>query len=282
MLCLVAIFKNESEILEEWIEHYIKEGCKHFFLIDNDSNDNYIEIINKYKDIITLVKDKSKYKQVYLYNKYFKEKIKKYEWTIVCDLDEFIYARRGFKTILDYLKSLPKSISHISIPWKIFGSNGYDNLDKKEPESVIKSFTKRINYDKKSGFQGVDKIIGKIKMNLCKSIIRSKKLVNFDIHFHIYSDGLNILPYLWKGKKYVKIRKEQSFVPTTEKILENSFLHLNHYAIRSLDWFTRVKMTRGSAASHNSTKSKSRIEYFYEFDKVSNDLEDKELFKKMR
>ena len=280
MLCLVAIFKNESEILEEWINHYIKEGCKHFFLIDNDSNDRYIKIIKKYRDLITLVKDKSKYKQVYLYNKYFKEKVKKYKWTIVCDLDEFIYARRGFKTILDYLKSLPRSISHISIPWKIFGSNGYDNLDKKEPESVIKSFTKRINYDKKSGFQGVGKIIGKIKMNLCKSIVRSRKLVKFNIHSHIYSKGFNILPYLWEGNNYIKIRNKKIYVPTNEKILEDSFLHLNHYAIRSLDWYTRVKMTRGAADSLKGHIMKSNIKYFYEYDKVSNDLEDTELLNK--
>ena len=36
MFCIVAIFKNESHILEEWIQHYIKEGVQHFYLINNE------------------------------------------------------------------------------------------------------------------------------------------------------------------------------------------------------------------------------------------------------
>jgi hypothetical protein len=32
-LALISVFKNESHILEEWIEHYLKEGINHFFLL---------------------------------------------------------------------------------------------------------------------------------------------------------------------------------------------------------------------------------------------------------
>ena len=46
-LCLVAIFKNESHILKEFITHYIKQGVDHFFLIDNGSNDNYSDILTR-------------------------------------------------------------------------------------------------------------------------------------------------------------------------------------------------------------------------------------------
>ena len=57
VLAIVAMFKNESSILESWIEHYIKEGVQHFYLIDNGSTDDYQKILNPYMDIITLVKD---------------------------------------------------------------------------------------------------------------------------------------------------------------------------------------------------------------------------------
>ena len=43
-LSLIAIFKNESHILKEWIEHYINEGVDKFYLIDNGSTDNYIHL----------------------------------------------------------------------------------------------------------------------------------------------------------------------------------------------------------------------------------------------
>ena len=92
--------------------------------------------------------DDEKHAQVKLYNKYFSEKIKEYEWTIICDLDEFIYSRKEFKTIKDYLNTVNKEVSQIAINWKIFGSNGFNTLDKKEPDSVIDSFTKRINSNK--------------------------------------------------------------------------------------------------------------------------------------
>ena len=77
-----------------------------------------------------------------------------------------------------------------------------------------------------------------------------------------------------------QIIKKLPFIPCNEKILASQQLHLNHYAIRSLDWFKRVKMTRGSAASQGSANVKSRISYFKEFDKCSNDIYDLELKKK--
>ena len=56
-LSVVSIFKNESMILEEWINHYIKESVQHFYLVNNGSDDNFMPIINKYKNYITLVND---------------------------------------------------------------------------------------------------------------------------------------------------------------------------------------------------------------------------------
>lgn len=267
--CIVAIFKNESEILDEWITHYLREGCSKFFLIDNGSSDNYIEKIAKYKDIVETVIDDEKHAQAKLYNKYFSEKIKKYEWTIICDLDEFIYSRKTFKTIKDYLTTVDNKVSQIAINWKIFGSNGFNTLDKKEPKSVINSFTKRINYNKKEGFQGVNKINGDIKMNLCKCIVRNSKVLKLGIHSSEINSGLTI-----DSNNQVEI---PPFIHCNENILNSQNLHLNHYAIRSFDWFTRVKMTRGSANSQNAANSKSRISYFKEFDKVSNDIYDLEL-----
>jgi len=67
-LCLVAIFKNKSHNLKEWIKHYIKEGVEKF-LKDNGSIDNYKPIIDEYIDsgIIKLIIDETKYAQTDLY-----------------------------------------------------------------------------------------------------------------------------------------------------------------------------------------------------------------------
>ena len=66
-LSVGAIFKNESAALEEWLNHYIKEGVDHFYLIDNGSTDNYADILQKY-NCITLFKDDRKQIQIPAYN----------------------------------------------------------------------------------------------------------------------------------------------------------------------------------------------------------------------
>ena len=273
MFCVVAIFKNESEVLDEWIQHYLHEGCAHFFLIDNNSTDSYAGILEKY-DNITLVHDSTLHSQAKLYTKHFASKIHEYTWTVICDLDEFIYARKQDSTIASYLENVADSVSQIAIPWKIFGSNGYNTIGKKEPRSVIQGFTKRINYDKEGGFQGVRNIENGYKMNLCKCIVRSSSLAEMDIHRSKVNQGCTI-------QSNGSAVKNDVFVPMNESVLNDSSLHLNHYAIRSMDWYCRVKVTRGSAASQTSANIKSKLSYFHEFDKVSNDIDDFELCNKL-
>jgi len=256
-LCLVAIFKNEGFIMKEWIEHYIKEGVDHFFLIDNGSDDDYMKSLKQYIDlhIITLVIDPTKYQQTELYNKHFLELSKKYEWVIVCDLDEFIYSRNQFKTIKQYLNTLDKSISQIKVQWKVFGSSGFIE----QPTSVIKSFTKRVNYDT-GKTQGVLLFDNKTH-SLCKSIIRSPFLIRLGIHSH---ESLDMSDNL----------SNKEFALVDENIINTSYLNLNHYAIQSHEWFMKVKATRGSCTNKNGNNIRNES-YFKAYD--INDLEDLEL-----
>lgn len=280
-LCLVTMFKNEAHIIKEWIKHYISQGVDHFFMIDNDSNDNYLEYLSPYieNNTVTLKIDKRKHSQEICYNEHFLEDCKKYDWVIVCDLDEFIYSRKEFKTIKDYVKKLKPFVSQICIPWKIFGSNGFNTMDKEQPESVIKTFIKRIYYDKPEKFQGVI-IQDNKKYSFNKCIVKTSKLKTFHIHCHEIFDT----NYITTDSTYNDIIKnnevfinDYNFSIINEETLQNSFLHLNHYAIQSFDWFMRVKITRGD----NTTEVNVRDEnYFKQFDEASNDIFDVELCNK--
>jgi hypothetical protein len=53
-LILCAVFKNESHILSEWIQHYLCRGVEHIYLINDYSTDNFLPIINKYSSKVTL------------------------------------------------------------------------------------------------------------------------------------------------------------------------------------------------------------------------------------
>ena len=252
--------------MNEYIKHYINQGVDHFFLIDNDSNDNYLDILKNFNNV-TLKIDPNRPFQIQHYNNYFLELCKKYDWVIVCDLDEFIYSRLQFKTIKEYLNSLNPQISQVFIPWKIFGSSGFNTIEKKQPDNIVENFTKRINYNKDNNFQGVI-MENNEKYSFTKCIVRTKFLKNFQVHSHnttnrnyIGADNNNF------------IHRNNSFYKINEDILSKSFLHLNHYAIQSYEWFMRIKATRGDAASNYQRDEK----YYREFDDASNDISDFEL-----
>jgi hypothetical protein len=267
-LCLLTMFKNESHIMQEFITHYLKQGVDHFIMIDNGSNDNYLEVLTPYISYINLIIDTEKHEQVKCYNKQ-KDLCKKYDWVIVCDMDEFIYARKNFKTIKQYLCTLDDSVSQVLIPWKIFGSNGYNTINQSQPESVVQNFTKRINYNKSHGFQGVIEQNGN-KYSLTKSIVKAKYLIEFKVHSHVTN---NIVISSDHNKDFIE---ENTFSKIDETILENSYLHLNHYVIQSFEWFMKIKATRGAADSKNNEHVRNES-YFYVFDSVSNDIVDSEL-----
>jgi hypothetical protein len=268
-LCLIAIFKNEGHILTEFVNHYLRQGVDKLLFINNGSDDDYLNKLQPYidKNNVELITDNRKHVHIECYNIYFLDKCKKYDWVIVCDLDELIYARNGFNTIKDYLITLDDSISSVFVPWKIFGSNGY----KQQPESVIKSFTKRLNYDKNIHFQGVI-IHNGLKYDFHKSITRTKYLINIDIHSHNTSSSNNIT------SDNVKVLKNEpcGFSKIDEQILQNSFLHLNHYVIQSYDWFMKIKATRGDARDPSIDTIRNE-KYFKDFDRCCNDINDFEL-----
>ena len=72
-ICLNMIVKNESHIMKEWLQHYIQQGVDYFFLIDNGSNDNYMDAINTFADKIHLIIDPLPGHQTFLYNHHFLE-----------------------------------------------------------------------------------------------------------------------------------------------------------------------------------------------------------------
>jgi hypothetical protein len=254
-VAIIAIFKNEASILEEWIQHYLKEGIDTFLLIDNDSTDNYMDILKKYIDNGTVILniDKERHKQAGHYNNYYLKTVKdNYDWVLVVDLDEFVYSRNGFKTIRDYLKSLDDGISQIYIPWKIYGSNGLV----KQPESVIKNFTRRKVY----------RTTTRINID-AKTIIRCNKLKELWLHSSKITGGIEV--------SATNDRNNRGLI--SEDILKRSYLHLNHYQIQSWEWFKKVKMTRGSANKIGKDHHRDE-EYFKVHD--HNDIIDDELAKK--
>lgn len=273
-VCLVAIFKNESHILKEWITHYISQGIDKFFLIDNDSNDNYLEIVQPYitSGLVELFIDKRQHVQNDCYNDNCLDKCKQYDWVIVCDLDEFIYARKSYSTIKEYLEDItdigPTTVTQIVIPWKMFSSNGYNTMEKPQPSSVIQSFTKRLYYDKPGQNYVHTRFKNNKKYTGYKCIAKTNALVRLAIH-EIETTNTH---YISTRGVFTDIHGDKGEI--SEHILEESFLHMNHYIIQSKQWFMEVKVKRGDV---NYDFNNRNAQYFHHYDTLCNDVDDFEL-----
>ena len=168
-LSILAIMKNEAMNLKIWIDHYIWQGVNHIYIIDNNSNDGSIKIIedlinNGYP--ITLYKLFEKYKQVEYYNfVYDKEKLQeKTKWLIVADLDEFFYCNNS--KISNELKHF-EDYDYISSKWRMFGSNNCI----KHPKDIRISLTKRVeelNFNTKYIFQTKNVYSGALQVHSLK------------------------------------------------------------------------------------------------------------------
>jgi hypothetical protein len=269
-ICVVAIFKNESHVLKEWLEHYLREGVDTFLLIDNDSSDNYKPILEPFlhSKQVFLKKSKKKYAQVELYNRWLPQ-AKKFDWVIVVDMDEFIYARNGFKTIKEYLETVNKDIYKIEIPWKLFGSSGL----KKQPVSIIQNFIHRKKFPKISTHTNLSE-----RVIYIKTISRGPHLQKIDVHNSIVTN-LHLSSPIQEVSSDSRLIREIGFGNTSitlmiEPLLKTHSLHLNHYRIQSWEFYKKVKMTRGDGAFKRFNNIRNR-KYFQIHD--YKDMKDTEL-----
>lgn len=242
-VCIVAIFKNEGDGIEEWVRHYKDEGVDHFFCINNGSTDDWQSRVSQFSSSMTIVTDPSRHQQEELYNKYFLEACKKYTWVVVTDLDEFIYGRP--RRLADELRKI--DANYIRVQWKMFGSNGMI----KQPQSIRAGFTKR---------QSVPAQNKDPSKNHYKSIVRTKYLLRLGIH----------------DSKLIDAVKENSLdlLTSSESELETFPIHLNHYPIQSREWYEKVKMSRGSAATARNDHVRD-WKYFKKYD--TNEVNDDDI-----
>jgi mannosyltransferase OCH1-like enzyme len=255
-LTLVSVFKNEAMILEEWINHYIKEGVEHFYLVNNGSDDNFMDIIDKYSNIITLVNDnyrQEKHTLVYLMNKHFLNKIKlEADWVITCDIDEYMYNKHNYKTIKHFLNNkgqVKNDIGTIWIPWKLFYASKNDCIENSIISEVLERRPRLPDRDYGDG----------------KSIYRVRDLNQLQLHH-----GSN--PYNFKLNKEINNNKKDINNNKTLILNIDSNLYCNHYRFISKEYYEKIKCVRlGQNSKQNFIYT---MEYF---NKINNNNKEERL-----
>lgn len=258
-LVLLAMFKDEGHNIYEWIDHYINQGFDKIYLMNNNSTDDWSSKFGKYSNdervyvidwpVTGMFAQHKGYSM--MYDAFFSRALRP-KYLMVCDLDEFIYARRGYKTIrhfcIDKLDDI--SFSSIKIPWKMFGSNG---LQSHPENSVRKSFTRRMRAN--------GDIFG-------KCLNKFDEIGGLDIHEAVKHKA----PVLRADLKENENTCYGYYTGLTESQLDDMYLACNHYVIQSKEWFGRVKMTRGDAINNDHRRD---WDYFRRYD--TNELVDKEI-----
>jgi hypothetical protein len=208
-LAVFAVFKNEADIMEEWLEHHIWQGVKHFYLLDNNSTDKFQSILKPYitAGFITVCYTPSVSPQEQGLEHLRKMFAEHCTWLMSIDIDEFMFSTVSGMNIHDVLATQyhpNTNIAMINVPWHHFGSSGL----KTQPNCIRSSFTMRMKFD---------------PSYFSKYIVRGKCASTLVTHGAVF----NLL-----------CRDATSVVNPPE-------IKLYHYSIMSEERYRRVKIGRG-------------------------------------
>ena len=238
-----CMFKNEAWAMVEWVEHHLRHGVDHFFMINDSSTDNSVELLQTYidKGIVTLFNTDWKYywgRQRDLYNHYLLPILKQTQWLIILDLDEFFWSKTY--TNLKDAFACCSHLGQIQFQWRMFGSNNHD----KQPTSIIEGFTRR--QDCELAYNDVWSLKYAVNSNF--------EFDRFDIHHASFAN---------------KDQEQNHW-----QIIGEPVFALHHYCCQSREFWNKIKCTRG-----DSDDFRKRVDT--DFDLVNfNEIEDTSLLER--
>ena len=148
-LAVVAILKNETPYLKEWLDYHLLAGVDHFYLYDNDSTDNQAEIAAPYVEagLVDYFPASGAVMKMPVYNDALKRFKFHCRYMAFIDADEFLFPKtnRSVVEVVDEILSRDKNAAGLAINWQIFGSNGHENAD--YSRGVLERFTRRAPSD---------------------------------------------------------------------------------------------------------------------------------------
>ena len=232
-LSILAIFKNETMNIVEWMEHYIWQGVDKFHLIDNDSDDDPLRLLQPYIDsgIVSYYERPEKYAQIKHYQSVYQEARlnETTKWLIVADLDEFWYSNVPNQKLSTTLNESFDQYDVIYTGWRMFGSSGLD----KHPESIRRSMV-----------HSYPEISKTTKWIIKPAVVPAER---FGVHY-INED------YLYR------------------KTYDDCKLRLNHYCLQSREFFEKSKMARGDV-NLEIYENVRNWGYFNEYNKLATVLD---------
>lgn len=120
--------KNEERFLPEWIAHYLGLGVEHFYVYDNNSDDNTRGIIQPFirSGLVTLISWPLVPVSPSCYVDFFSQYGRESRWVAFFDADEFLVegASGLTRAVLEANANRPA----IGVNWRYFGSSGHETV----------------------------------------------------------------------------------------------------------------------------------------------------------
>lgn len=238
-ISICSIFKNEALYMKEWIEYYLMIGIDHFYLYNNNSTDNYQEILCPYieKGIVTLVEWPEVPGQITAFRHWYEHYRNETNWISFLDLDEFL-CPTGVDNISDWLNKF-KRYPLVMVYWKIFGTSG------------------KISHD-------TTRLVIEQYYNCWPKLTSLGKLI-FNTNYEIGYYKVDMMHYFlakWRSLKVPPINQFGHFVLFgIHRHSKNYDIQLNHYWSKAYANY-EAKHKRGSACWGTSWKTFDKfIEY---------------------
>lgn len=266
-LAVCAIFKDEANYLDEWLKFHHKIGIEHFFLYNDASTDNYLEVLKPWLEanIVTLV-DWPKHSQLKAYNHCLLNRRKNVKWMAFIDIDEFLFSPTK-KTLTETLEGYSRYPA-VFVYWALYGSSGHIE---KPPGSVIDSFIYRQSLQ--SAIQdeydhgdpdSADYVTAWSRDG--KSIVQTSAVKVMGVHQpsqlywgYVVDEGQHRMPDSPLERR------------TEKKNISYSILRINHYWSKSLAELRR-RSERGSV--HNRNRPKKNINRLLDREEYLNEIKD--------
>lgn len=245
-LVATAWVKDEGSYLKEWIDFHLCQGFEKFYIYDNNSTDNTLEVLQPYiekgqVEVRYYPEGLSGRKNFWVMRTTIDEFKDKHTWLFHHSIDEFIYCKNGIK-VSEFLKGY-EDFPGVVIPWRLFNSSGHV---KRENGRIIDRFTKYVNDD---SFH-------------IKTIIQPKFTIDSvgNPHSFFYTAGEHVY-----SDKTVAHRNGHSGANGHFNNYNLDDICINHYVTMSRDEFN-IKMNKGildfSSQEENARRSSAEQQWY--------------------
>lgn len=231
-LAIGSMFRNEAPYLKEWIEYHKMVGVSHFWLYNDNSTDNWSEVLQPYVDAgLVEVLDwptppggAYNHRQVEAFRDAIQHARGNVAWLALIDIDEFLLPMLN-RSVSECLNAHFSHASAIYVNWRNFGTGGV-YLPKGQPILFHLTAASRLSHP--------FNIIG-------KSIVRPEAV---DLASTWYPHYCGLLP----GAQYVNgNRAKLSFngwILNLDGKHHDRYIRINHYRLRDENFYRNHRLAR--------------------------------------